>query len=94
MGGCYTSEASVFEKQEQKEKLSMSCYFRYMKDIFDEAGIIVNLTNKKQIDQAVHRIVGTDYKDCSGTWKAIKQNYLSDEKKRHELVQKLQAAIR
>jgi len=38
----------------------MSCYFRHLKDIFDKAGIEVNASNKKQIDQAVHQIVGTN----------------------------------
>ena len=71
----------------------MSCYFRHMKDILDEAGITVSPANKKQIDLAIHQIVGTDYKNCSATWKTLKQVYLSDEKKRHELIQKLQAAI-
>ncbi len=71
----------------------MSCYFRHMKDILEEAGITVSPSNKKQIDQAFHQIVGTSYKDCPATWKALKQTYLADEKKRHELIQKLQAAI-
>ena len=71
----------------------MSCYFRHVRDILDEAGITVGSSNKKQIDQAFHQIVGTSYKDCPSTWKALKQAYLSDEKKRHELIQKLQAAI-
>jgi len=71
----------------------MSCYFRHMKVILDEAGITVSARNKKQIDQAFHQIVGTSYKDCPTTWKALKQTYLADEKKRHELITKLQAAI-
>ena len=71
----------------------MSCYFRHMKDILYEAGITVSPRNKKQIDQAFHQIVGTNYKDCPATWKALKQTYLADEKKRHELIQKLQTAI-
>ena len=33
----------------------MSCYFRHMKNILDEAGIQVTLSNKKEIDQAFHR---------------------------------------
>jgi len=65
-----------------------------MKDILDEAGIAVSPTNKKQIDQAFHKIVGTDYKDCPATWKAIKQTYLVDEKKRKELIQKLKTSVR
>ena len=71
----------------------MSCYFRHMKDILEEAGITVDPSNKKRIDQAFHEIVGTNYKDCPTTWKALKQTYLGDEKKRRELIQKLQAAI-
>ena len=71
----------------------MSCYFRHMKDILEEAGITVSPSNKKQIDQAFHQIVGTSYKDCPATWKELKQTYLVDEKKRYELIQKLQAAI-
>jgi hypothetical protein len=65
-----------------------------MKDIFEVAGISVNPTNKKEIDRALHQIVDVNYKDCPNTWKALKQTMLSDEQKRHELIQKLQAAIR
>jgi hypothetical protein len=65
-----------------------------MKDIFEVAGISVNPTNKKEIDWALHQIVDVNYKDCPNTWKALKQTMLSDEQKRHELIQKLQAAIR
>ena len=51
----------------------MSCYFRHVKDIFAEAGIEVTSGNKKQVDQAVHRVVDTDYKNCPVTWKKLKQ---------------------
>ena len=77
----------------QGEVFSMSCYFRYIKDVFEEAGISVNPANKKQIDQAIHKIVGVSYKDCSATWKALKQNFLSDKKRRNELIEKLQAIM-
>jgi hypothetical protein len=71
----------------------MSCYIRHMKEILDEAGITVSPANKKQIDQAFHQIAGTGYKDCSATWKVLKQNYLSDENKRQELIRKLQTTV-
>jgi hypothetical protein len=71
----------------------MSCYFRHIKDIFAEAGIVVDPTNKEQIDRLIHQMVGTSYKDCPGTWKALKQTYLTDEIKRRQLVQELQAAV-
>ena len=71
----------------------MSCYFRHLNDIFNEAGIKATPANRKQVDQAFHEIAGVVYKDCPKTWKAFKQTIQSDEKKRHELIQKLQAAI-
>ena len=66
----------------------MSCYFRHMKDILDEAGIEVTPNNKKAIDQAFHQIVGVSYEDCPTTWKRLKQEPSGDEQKRRELVQK------
>jgi hypothetical protein len=72
----------------------MSCYFRHMKDILEEAGITVDPANKKTIDQALHQIMGIGYKDCPATWKALKQTVMADQHKRHELIQKLQSAIR
>ena len=72
----------------------MSCYFRHIKDILDAAGIEVTSTNKKQIDHAIHQVVGVTYKDCPATWKRLKQQIISDERKRQELTKKLQDAIR
>ncbi len=71
----------------------MSCYFRHIKDILNEAGIEVAPGHKKQIDQAIHQIVGVAYKDCQGTWKKLKQQILSDEQKKQELIKKLQDAV-
>ena len=51
----------------------MSCYFRHLEDIFAEAGIEVTSGNRKQLDRAIHRIVGTDYKACPETWRRVKQ---------------------
>lgn len=69
----------------------MSCYFRHLKDILTEANIEVSPQNKKQIDEAFHKIVGTDYKECPATWKKLKQGWLNDENKRKELVKRLQS---
>ncbi len=71
----------------------MSCYFRRLKDILDEAGIEVTPSNKKQIDQAFHQIVGVTYKDCPATWERLKLELIGDVQKRHELVRKLQNVI-
>jgi len=45
----------------------VSCYFRHVKNILDEAGVKVTSGNKKEIDQAFHQIVGVGYKDCPTT---------------------------
>jgi len=71
----------------------MSCYFHHVKDILDEAGIEVAPDSKKQIDQAIHQIVGTTYKDCPATWKGLKQQIMDCEQKRQELIKKLQEAL-
>ncbi|MCX6003549.1 MAG: hypothetical protein NTX46_03875 [Chloroflexi bacterium] len=60
----------------------MSCYFRHLKDILTEAGIEVTPQNRKQIDQAFHRIVGTEREEgcqCPATWKKLKQEWLTDD---------------
>ncbi len=71
----------------------MSCYIRHLKDVLSEAGIEVTTENKKQIDRAIHDIVNTTYKDCPGTWKAVKQKLASSEAEKREFVKNLKAAI-
>ncbi|MFH1031684.1 MAG: hypothetical protein V1767_03875 [Chloroflexota bacterium] len=71
----------------------MSCYFRHLKEVFAEAGIEVNSTNRKEIDQAIHRLVDTDYKDCPGTWKKVKEK-LADERQRKDFIRKLRNAVK
>ena len=72
----------------------MSCYFRHLKDILNEAGIEVNPSNRKQIDRTIHDIVEVTYKDCPTTWKKLKQEIISNEQKRQDFIKKLQNAIR
>ena len=71
----------------------MSCYFRQLKDLLDEAGIEVTPGNREQIDQIVHQLVGVTYKDCPQTWKAIKQNILGDDERQREFLSRLKAAL-
>ena len=71
----------------------MSCYLRHLKDIFEEAGIQITSGNRKQIDRAVHEIVGTDYKDCPATWRRLKESLLSDELKRRGFIQNFKDAL-
>jgi len=57
----------------------MTCYFRHMKDVFSRAGIEITQANKKDIDRAIHDYVGVEYKNCSPTWKAVKERLAEDE---------------
>lgn len=69
----------------------MSCYFRHIGDIFAEAGIEVTPENRKDVDRAVHEIVGVEYKDCPAAWRRVKEMKSSDEG-RGELVSRLRSS--
>ena len=71
----------------------MSCYFRHLTDIMAEASIEVTPQNKKQVDEAIHQIMGVDYKNCPVTWKALKQQ-IASEPTRQDFIRKLQDAVR
>ncbi len=71
----------------------MSCYFRHIKDILGEAGIEVKSSNREQIDQAIHQIVGVTYKDCPETWKRLKKQLTSDDQTRQEFIRQLKSAL-
>lgn len=71
----------------------MSCYFRHLEEILAEAGIEVTPSNRKQVDQAVHKVVGVEYKECPVAWRALKQHVLGDEKTRREFLKKLKGAM-
>jgi ribosomal protein L23 len=57
----------------------MTCYFRHLQDVFKKAGIEVTKENKREIDRAIHGIVGVEYKNCSATWKEVKKRKAEDE---------------
>ncbi len=59
----------------------MTCYFRHLKDVFKKAGVTVAKENKRDIDAAIHSIVGVKYKNCSATWKEVKKRIAEDEEK-------------
>jgi len=60
----------------------MSCYFRHMSGIMEEAGVTITKENKKDIDRALHSLVGVEYKNCSATWKELKKIQQTEEGKR------------
>ena len=71
----------------------MSCYFMYMKDILEEAGITVDKQNKKDIDRVIHSIVDVEYKNCSPTWKKVKERINGDASERAKFISELKQYI-
>lgn len=72
----------------------MTFYFRHLKDILNEAGIEVTTSNKKQIDRIIHEIAEVTYKNCSATWKRLKQEIVANEQKQQDFIGKVQNALR
>jgi hypothetical protein len=72
----------------------MSCYFRHMKDIFEETGIEVAPDNKKYVDRIIHGIMEVEYKNCAPTWKAIKELITGDEKAKKQFIKKLNDGLK
>ena len=52
-----------------------------MKLIFTQIGIEVTPENKRDIDKKIHAFLGTEYKNCSATWSALKARLAEDEEK-------------
>lgn len=71
----------------------MSCYFRQMKDVLAEAGIVVTHANRRRIDEAFHQIAGVPREHCPVVWQILKQRLVTEELKR-ELARELRGAIR
>jgi ATP-dependent Zn protease len=71
---------------------NVTCYFRHnqMKEVFAKAGVEVTKENRKEIDRIIHSIVGVEYKNCSATWKMVKERLSEDE---HAFVEKLKSAL-
>ena len=72
----------------------MSCYFRHMKDVLEEAGIEITKDNKKDIDRIIHGLVDVKYKNCSPTWKAVKEHIKKDDEARNRFIKRLKAEIK
>ena len=56
----------------------MTCYFRYIRELFLIAGIAVTKENRRDIDKVIHGMVGENYKNCSATWKHLKKRLNED----------------
>ena len=75
-------------------RLAMSCYFRHMKDVLEEAGIEVTPKNKKDVDRIIHRLVDVAYKDCSFTWKKVKAHIKADKTAKDRFIENLKQEIK
>lgn len=50
-----------------------------MDGIFAEIGVEVTKENKQDVDKALHKLLGVEYKNCSTTWKEVKKRMAEDE---------------
>lgn len=57
----------------------MTCYFTHLHEIFAKAGIQVTKDNKREVERAIHAIVGVEYKHCPSAWKEVKKMIAEDE---------------
>jgi len=68
----------------------LTCYFRHIQHVFENAGIEVTKENKRDIDRVIHEIVGIEYKNCPATWREVKKRIADDEE---AFTSKLKAAL-
>ncbi len=57
----------------------MTCYFRHLGKIFDQAGITVTAKNRQKLDKLVQDIVKPKVRDCPNTWKGVKKRLAENE---------------
>ena len=66
---------------------------RHLKSLFEDLGIEQNPENKRKMQEELRKIVGVESKRCWDIWKGVKP-WLSDEKKRMMLNEKLKDAFK
>jgi len=73
----------------------MSCYFRQMKEVLADAGIVVTPANRKAVDLAFYQIAGVSREGCHcpEVWKVLKPRLATEEGVR-ELARELREAMR
>ncbi len=50
----------------------MSCYLRHLNDVLRDAGIDPERMDRKEVDRAIHRMMGVEHKHCPDAWKGVK----------------------
>jgi hypothetical protein len=71
---------------------TMSCYFRQLGDLFDEAGIQVTQANRKALRACIAATVGLPDGKCPEVWRRVKE-WRDDPTKRKQLLRALQASL-
>ena len=73
----------------------MSCYFRHMDEVFKELNLEITKENKKEIDKALHKIVGVEYKNCPDAWKRVKEIIRgNDENEKKDFILKIKKELK
>lgn len=73
----------------------MSCYFRHMDEVFKELNLEITKENKKEIDKAIHKIVGVEYKNCPDAWKRVKEIIRgNDESEKKDFILKIKKELK
>ena len=63
----------------------MSCYFRHLTDLFEEAGVTLTAESRPAMRARLAQLVGDTDGDCSTTWKLIKE-WKADPRRRKRLL--------
>jgi hypothetical protein len=64
-----------------------------MKGVLQEAGVEITPEDKKEIDRIIHELVEVEYKNCSPTWKGVKELIKGDEASRSRFITRLKERL-
>lgn len=72
----------------------MGCW-KWFNKALKEAGLIVTLDNKDQIDEVIHHFIGekASYGKCSADWKKARNEIRDNEELMQELITRLQTYV-
>jgi hypothetical protein len=65
----------------------MTCYFRHLAQVFQKAGLVVDVDNRKRVDIIIHEMAGIEYKDCTKIMAALDEKFETED----AFVQRLRA---
>lgn len=71
----------------------MSCYLRHLQGLFDQIGLEVTSANRREVDEAVHRLIRVSEGECGPAWSKLKQEILSDQQKKTAFVDGLKSLV-